>query len=68
MQVLLHAPFTFILTRKKYTDDMDSPKEYSEPRLRAYGSVEKMTSAQAEGSQTDKDFPDDTPTEDLTFS
>jgi hypothetical protein len=42
--------------------------EYASPRLTKYGAVEDLTSGQAQGSQTDADFPVDTPRDQLTFS
>jgi hypothetical protein len=42
--------------------------EYAPPRLTKYGAVEDLTSGQAQGGQTDADFPVDTPKDSLTFS
>lgn len=42
--------------------------EYASPRLTKYGAVEELTSGHSDGSQTDADFPVDTPKNELTFS
>lgn len=48
---------------------MDSnKKEYTSPKLKKYGAVEKVTGGSASGSETDADFPVDTPRDQLTFS
>ena len=42
--------------------------KYASPRLTKYGAVEDLTSGQAQGGQTDADFPVETPRDQLTFS
>lgn len=45
-----------------------SEEDYRAPSLTEYGDVERITTGHADGSFTDRDFPDDTPRGDLTFS
>lgn len=41
---------------------------YTTPEIKDYGTLTQMTAAQADGRLTDRDFPVNTPKEDLTFS
>jgi len=47
---------------------MKKSKSYTAPSLVRYGGVEDITRGQDSGDFTDQDFPDKTPTDDLTFS
>jgi hypothetical protein len=42
--------------------------EYETPQVVDYGTLTDMTAGQMDGNFTDRDFPVDTPREDLTFS
>jgi hypothetical protein len=42
--------------------------KYVSPQLTRYGAVEDLTSGQAQGEQTDADFPAATSKDELTFS
>jgi hypothetical protein len=41
---------------------------YEAPTVVDYGTLVELTAAQADGNFTDRDFPQHTPKEDLTFS
>ena len=41
---------------------------YQAPTMRAHGQVEVLTKGGADGAETDKFFPSDTPKGELTFS
>jgi hypothetical protein len=41
---------------------------YQPPTVNDYGTLVELTAAQATGNFTDRDFPVNTPKEDLTFS
>ena len=43
-------------------------KAYQAPRLAVYGDVEKVTLGLSNGNFTDKQFPNNTPKPQLTFS
>ena len=42
--------------------------DYEEPTVVDYGTLVELTAAQQDGNFTDRDFPANTPKEDLTFS
>ena len=42
--------------------------QYQAPSVVDYGTLVELTAAQTDGNFTDRDFPVNTPKEDLTFS
>jgi hypothetical protein len=42
--------------------------DYKAPAVVDYGTLVELTAAQADGNFTDRDFPANTPKDDLTFS
>ncbi|MFL5779739.1 MAG: putative RiPP precursor [Thermoleophilaceae bacterium] len=42
--------------------------DYTAPTVTDYGTLVQLTAAQADGNFTDRDFPVNTPKQDLTFS
>ena len=46
----------------------ERPNEYHQPSLTKYGDVEEITAGNSTGSYLDRDFPEGTPKDDITFS
>ena len=47
---------------------MDHSSEYQKPHVVDYGELTRVTAAMNDGDRTDRDFPAQTPKDDLTFS
>ena len=55
-------------TRERGDPRIGARVDYEAPRIVDYGTLTELTAAQADGNFTDREFPVNTPKQDLTFS